>query len=61
MDKILNNLYYQMISKRKSFHTFTGKNKLSDFELNEISEKIKTFKFGIVCFSHSVPTNSDIF
>ena len=44
MDKTLNNLYYQMISKRKSFHTFTGKNKLSDSELNEISEKIKTLK-----------------
>lgn len=40
----MDELYYNMIFKRKSFHRFTGKKKLSETELQEIQNKISELK-----------------
>ena len=42
----MDELLYEMIFKRKSFHLFrnTGSEKISDLELNDIKKKFKTFK-----------------
>lgn len=40
----MDELLYQMIFKRKSFHLFKETQKISSSELNDIEEKYKTFK-----------------
>ncbi len=40
----MNDLYYDMIFKRKFFHTFKGKKNLSESELEEIKNQIETLK-----------------
>lgn len=40
--KELNDLYYQMIFKRKSFHLYRNTGKISDEELQDIKDKYKT-------------------
>lgn len=43
---IMNNTFYEMIFKRKSFHLFrdTGNEKISSLEIDEIKQALKTFK-----------------
>ena len=43
----MDDLWYQMIFKRKSFHIFKDRQTISDIELRNIEENIKNFKFYI--------------
>ena len=40
----MDDLWYQMIFKRKSFHIFKDRQTISDIELRNIEENIKKFK-----------------
>ena len=40
----MDDLWYQMIFKRKSFHIFKDRQTISDIELRNIEENIKNFK-----------------
>ena len=40
----MDDLWYQMIFKRKSFHIFKDRQTISDIELRNIEENIKNFE-----------------